>query len=42
MSRSEIRDRPQIRQVITELHYRHPRTAGVKDLFTLATVQRPA
>lgn len=42
VSRSEIRDRPQIRQVITELHYRHPRTAGVKDLFTLATGQRPA
>lgn len=42
VSRSEIRDRPQIRQVITELHSRHPRTAGVKDLFTLATGQRPA
>ncbi|MEU8134959.1 helix-turn-helix domain-containing protein [Streptodolium elevatio] len=36
----EVRDRPSIRAIVTELHQRHPHAVGVRDL--VAAVGRPA
>ncbi|MGW7312693.1 helix-turn-helix domain-containing protein [Streptomyces sp. NPDC054865] len=35
LSRSEVRDRPPIRQIVTDLQSSHPRTAGVRELAAL-------
>ncbi|MFZ3492152.1 transcriptional regulator [Streptomyces sp. 5.8] len=35
VARSEVRDRPPIRRIVTELHTRHPRVAGVRELVAL-------
>lgn len=32
VSPSEVRDRPSIRRIVAELHDRHPRTPGVREL----------
>jgi transcriptional regulator with XRE-family HTH domain len=40
-SPSEVRDRPAIRSIVTELAERHPRTTGVRELTSVVTV-RPA
>ncbi|MFD7663531.1 helix-turn-helix transcriptional regulator [Streptomyces sp. NPDC059788] len=36
-SRGEVRDRPAIRQIVTDLAQRHPRTAGVRELTAAVT-----
>ncbi|MFG2638075.1 helix-turn-helix domain-containing protein [Streptomyces sp. NPDC048362] len=36
-SPGEVRDRPAIRHIVTELAERHPRTSGVRELHTAAT-----
>ncbi|MGW7312225.1 helix-turn-helix domain-containing protein [Streptomyces sp. NPDC054865] len=35
VSRAEVRDRPPIRQIVTDLRRRHPRTTGVRELVAL-------
>ncbi|GAA2629965.1 hypothetical protein GCM10010425_30910 [Streptomyces spororaveus] len=35
VARSEVRDRPPIRRIVTELHTRYPRVAGVRELVAL-------
>ncbi|MEU7186899.1 hypothetical protein [Streptomyces sp. NPDC045369] len=39
-SRGEVRDRPAIRQVVTDLARRHPRAAGVRELSAAVTTVR--
>ncbi|MGQ4717955.1 helix-turn-helix domain-containing protein [Streptomyces anulatus] len=36
VSRGEVRDRPAIRRIVTEIHSRHPRTTGIRELATAA------
>ncbi|WP_443044846.1 hypothetical protein [Streptomyces sp. Go40/10] len=36
-SPGEVRDRPAIRRIVTELTDRHPRTSGVRELHTAVT-----
>ncbi|MEU4918834.1 helix-turn-helix transcriptional regulator [Streptomyces parvus] len=36
VSPGEVRDRPAIRRMVTEIHSRHPRTTGIKDLVKAA------
>jgi hypothetical protein len=36
-SPGEVRDRPAIRHIVTELAERHPRTSGVRELHTALT-----
>ncbi|MDI5963432.1 helix-turn-helix domain-containing protein [Streptantibioticus silvisoli] len=38
VSPSEVRDRPTIRQIVTDLHSRHPRTPGVRELVAVTRV----
>ncbi|MFI2235169.1 helix-turn-helix transcriptional regulator [Streptomyces chrestomyceticus] len=38
-SRGEVRDRPAIRQIVTDLAQRHPRTAGVRELSAAVSTQ---
>ncbi|GGZ98226.1 hypothetical protein GCM10010371_67470 [Streptomyces subrutilus] len=40
VSLSEVRDRPPIRQIATELHSRHPHTTGVRELAAMITPAR--
>ncbi|KOG75030.1 MULTISPECIES: helix-turn-helix transcriptional regulator [Streptomyces] len=39
-SRGEVRDRPAIRRIVTDLAQRHPRTAGVRELTAAVTTSR--
>ncbi|MCY0923097.1 helix-turn-helix transcriptional regulator [Streptomyces sp. H27-G5] len=39
---SEVRDRPSIRAIVTDLTQRHPRTSGVRELAAAATRLSPA